>query len=381
MIYLDNAATTRIKPDCVYSACDYYLREIAVSPGRGSYALGIKASRMLYQARCTVAKYFGIGEPNVIFTKNSTEAINLFFNGFLAQGDHVLITCYEHNAVLRPLQTLKNKGTIDYTVISRDDLLLNPADLYRKYVRTNTKLYVSTLASNLTGRVIYNADTMAYMKEKGITTFVDASQGAAKISLNSDEFKVDYIAFTGHKDLLGIPGIGGLACEEVPKWSPLIQGGTGVLGDNYINPSVFPEGYEAGTLNMPAIWSLKVAIEWLTDNQERLIEKEKVLTAYFVKELKKIANVILYDEEFDRVGVIGLNIKNIKSNELVKYLDENNICVRGGMHCAILAHEALNTKESGVVRFSLSWTTTKDEIDKVLSVIRKVSEKNVYSFL
>lgn len=375
MIYLDNAATTRSKPDCVYKAYEYYLREIAVSPGRGSYSLGIKASRMLYEARCTVAKYFGVSDPNVIFTKNSTEAINLFLNGFLAQGDHVLISCYEHNAVLRPLQTLKNKGIIDYTVISRDDLLLNPADLYKKYVRTNTKLYVSTLASNLTGRVIYNENVMAYMKEKGITTFVDASQGAAKYRLNFNDVKVDYIAFTGHKDLLGLPGIGGLVCEEIPEWAPLIQGGTGVLGDNYINPSVFPEGYEAGTLNMPAIWSLKVAIEWLIDNQERLIEEERELTAYFVKELKGITNVILYDAEFDRVGVVALNIKGIKSNELVGYLDENDICVRGGIHCAILAHEALNTKESGVVRFSLSWSTTKDEIDKVLSIIRKVSDK------
>lgn len=375
MIYLDNAATTRIKPDCVYKAYEYYLREIAVSPGRGSYTLGIKASRMLYEARCTVAKYFGISEPNVIFTKNSTEAINLFLNGFLSQGDHVLISCYEHNAVLRPLQTLKNKGIIDFTIISRNDLELDPVALYNKYARINTKLYVSTLASNLTGRVVYNADRIEYIKEKGIATFVDASQGAAKVRLNLDGSKVDYIAFTAHKDLLGLPGVGGLVCKDIPNWAPLIQGGTGILGDNYINPSVFPEGYEAGTLNMPAIWAFKVAIDWLIDNHERLSKEERILTNYFIKELRKIPNIILYDSQFDRVGVVGLNIEGVKSNELVEYLDENDICVRGGIHCAILAHEALSTKETGMVRFSLSWSTTREEIDEVLSIIKKVSEK------
>lgn len=104
---------------------------------------------MLYQARKTVAKYFGLSEPNVIFTKNSTEAINLFFRGLLKNGDHVVISCYEHNAVLRPLHEMKQEGIIDYSIVSREDLELTPQEIYDKYVKTNTVLFETTLASNL----------------------------------------------------------------------------------------------------------------------------------------------------------------------------------------------------------------------------------------
>ena len=374
MIYLDNAATTKYKPEEVYNAFNYYVREIGVSPGRGSYQLGIEASRMLYQARKTVAEYFGLSEANVIFTKNSTEAINMFFRGFLKQGDHVVITCYEHNAILRPLHEMKLKGIIDYSVISREDLILSPQEIYDKYVKSNTVLFETTLASNLTGRIVFNPEVLIYMKEKGVNTFVDSSQGAGKIELSMKEDGIDYLAFTGHKDLLALPGVGGLVCTRKPAWKPLLQGGTGVLGDSYVNPDVFPEAYEAGTLNMPAIWSLKVALDWLKDNKKQCATEEQIITQYFIDGLDKIRNVVLYDKEFQRVGVIGLNINGMKSNEVVQYLDENDICTRGGIHCAILAHEALNTKEIGVVRFSIGLNNTKSDIDRVLEVIKKVGE-------
>ena len=374
MIYLDNAATTKYKPNEVIDAFNYYVREIGVSPGRGSYKLGIEASRMLYQARKTVAEYFGLSEANVIFTKNSTEAINMFFRGFLKQGDHVVITCYEHNAILRPLHEMKLKGIIDYSVISREDLMLSPQEIYDKYVKSNTVLFETTLASNLTGRIVFNPEVLLYMKGKGINTFVDSSQGAGKIELSMKEDGIDYLAFTGHKDLLALPGVGGLVCTRKPAWKPLLQGGTGVLGDSYVNPDVFPEAYEAGTLNMPAIWSLKVALDWLRDNKKQYATEEQIITQYFIDGLDKIRNVVLYDKEFQRVGVIGLNINGMKSNEVVQYLDENDICTRGGIHCAILAHEALNTEEIGVVRFSIGLNNTKSDIDKVLKVIKKVGE-------
>lgn len=372
MVYLDNAATTKYKPEEVYKAFEYYVREIGVSPGRGSYQLGIEASRMLYKTRRVVAKYFGIDEPNVIFTKNSTEAINMLFNGLLENGDHVIISCYEHNAVLRPLHSLKEKGIIDYSIISREDLLLPPEEVYKKYVKSNTVLFATTLASNLTGRVIYNPCLIRYMKVNGISTFVDSSQGAGKIQLSMSDEEIDYIAFTGHKDLLGLPGVGGLVCRQKPSWKPLIQGGTGVLGDSYVNPNVFPEAYEAGTLNMPAIWSLNASLGWLKQNAERMIEHEKELMDYLVTELDEIANITIYDREYDRVGAVGINIKDKKYNEIVQLLDDNDICTRGGIHCAILAHEALGTKEIGVVRISIGWMNKKEDIDALIEVLKRV---------
>lgn len=374
MVYLDNAATTKYKPEEVYKAFEYYIREIAVSPGRGSYQLGIEASRMLYKARKSVAKYFGINDINVVFTKNSTEAINMFFNGFLCKGDHVIISCYEHNAVLRPLQFLKEQGIIDYSIISREDLLLSENKIFEKYVKSNTRLFCTTLASNLTGRIIFRSSITKFMKKKGITTFVDSSQGAGKINLSMTSDGIDYLAFTGHKDLLALPGVGGLVCIKEPTWKPLLQGGTGVLGDSYVNPDVFPEAYEAGTQNMPAIWSLKASIDWLKDNKALCVAKEHKLIEYFLNELSKLHNVMIYDKEFERVGVVGINIKGLKSNEVVQSLDDNDICTRGGIHCAILAHEALGTKELGIVRFSLGWNNTKEEIDKVIEVLKRIGE-------
>lgn len=376
MVYLDNAATTKYKPDEVYAAFEYYVRNIGVSPGRGSYQLGIEASRMLYQTRKLVANYFGVTEPNVIFTKNSTEAINLFFRGFLKQGDHVVISCYEHNAVLRPLHKMKEEGIIDYSVIERDDIVLTPEKIYRKYVRDNTALFEMTLASNLTGRIILNKNVLQFIKKKGITTFVDSSQGAGKISINMEEDGIDYLAFTGHKDLLALPGVGGLVCIEKPTWKPLIQGGTGVLGDEYTNPNVFPEGYEAGTLNMPAIWSLNASIKWVNEHRDFIRTHEGELQRYLLSLLEQLDNVIIYDKEFKRLGVLGINILGMKSSDVVQALDKLEICTRGGIHCAILAHEALRTKETGIVRLSLGWSNTKEEIDVAIAAIQKVGRIN-----
>ena len=156
MIYFDNAATTRVKPDVVMTAFLDYMRDIGVSPGRGSYSLGIQASRMLFQSRKTVASFFGAKQKtNVVFTKNSTEAINLYLSGILQPGDHVLISSYEHNAVLRPLHTLKQKGVIDYTILP-ESVFDNPEVELKRYIKPTTKLAAITLASNLTGQLVFN---------------------------------------------------------------------------------------------------------------------------------------------------------------------------------------------------------------------------------
>lgn len=373
MIYFDNAATTKYKPETVIKAFVDYTRNVGVSPGRGSYSLGIDASRKLYQVRKSVGKYFGLGDlTNVVFTKNSTEAINLFFCGYLNKGDHVLITCYEHNSVLRPLQSMQDKGMIDYSIISREDLLLPAKQILDKYCKTNTKVLAVTLASNLTGRIVFSRDLFAEAKKHGITTFLDSSQGAGKIHISMETDKIDYLAFTGHKDLMGLPGTGGLCCKEKDKIVPLLQGGTGILGNEYVNPKAFPEGLEAGTLNMPAIWALGSAINYVSEHMEENQLKERHLVDTLLKELNEMGSVTIYDNEFERVSTIGINIEGHTSDEVVKYLDDNDVCVRGGIHCAILAHEALNTVSTGVVRISLSPSNTEEEIFTFIELIKKM---------
>lgn len=372
MIYFDNAATTKYKPKEVTDAYMYYITEIGVSPGRGSYKLGVEASRMLYKSRVAISQYFGLVEPNVVFTKNSTEAINMFLCGFLEKGDHVIISSYEHNAVLRPLEKMREKGLITYSVIDRADLNLQPTELIAKYVKPNTKLLATTLASNLTGRIIYNKELFKLAKDKGISTFLDASQGAGKLRINMPDGAIDFLAFTGHKDLNGLPGVGGLCSIDQLQFSPLIQGGTGVLGHEKTNPKVYPESYESGTLNMPAIWALKVAIE-LIANKEHL-DRFNPVAQYLLDQLKMLDKVIVYDGDVARVDTIGFNVVGYSSNDIVKVLDNNNICVRGGIHCAILAHEALGTTGVGAVRVSLCENNTYDEVDKLIETIKSVGK-------
>jgi len=373
MIYFDNAATTKNKPSQVYDSLNYYLREVGISPGRGSYSAGIEATRMLYQARTTLGSYFGMTRTDrVVFTKNSTEAINLFFRGFLKKGDHVIISCYEHNAVLRPLHSLKMKGDIEYSVINRDDLDLSADELYEKYAKDNTKLIALTLASNLTGRIVYREDWIKFFHEKGIITFIDSSQGAGKIDINMKQACIDFLAFTGHKDLYGVPGIGGLCCEATAHIDPLIQGGTGIHGENYVNPDVFPEGYEAGTLNMPAIWALKSGVEFIKAHKGDIKAKEDALIYYLIKELEFIDGVSIFDKDNKRVSTCCFIHTNHSSDKLVALLDKEGICARGGIHCAILAHEALGTTQTGAVRISLNYLNTIEEIDTFINAIRSL---------
>lgn len=373
MVYFDNAATTKNKPQEVYDAAFEYMKNVGVSPGRGSYQLGIEASRRLYRTRCRVGRFFGLSESDrVIFTKNSTEAINLLFNGLLQDGDHVIISCFEHNAVLRPLETLKRKGRVDYSVVGLNDLSLSPEVIYSKYATKKTKLIAYTLASNLTGRIVFREDVFRFFKDKGVRTFVDASQGGGKVALSMKEQRIDYLAFTGHKDLLAFPGVGGLCCEseELPK--PLIQGGTGIHGEKYVNPDIFPEGYEAGTLNMPAIYSLKTSLDYIERERATINKREKELVTWLIGELDKVDGITVYDRNVDRVSTFCFNVDGLPSDQVVAFLDKKGICVRGGIHCAILAHEAINTVQTGAVRVSLNYQNSAEEASLFIEAIKEL---------
>ena len=379
MIYFDNAATTRTKPKEVLEAFNYYVTEIGTSPGRGSYSLGIQASRMLYQSRKAVAKFFGVTNPeNVVFTKNSTEGINFFFNGYLKSGDHVLISPYEHNAVLRPLHNLKIKGVIDYTVLP-EEAIYDAEHHLEKYIRPNTSLVAITLASNLTGQIVFNKEISKITNKHHIKMFVDASQGAGKKLLNMQRDGIDVLAFTGHKDLMALPGVGGVCSQDALNIAPFIQGGTGIHGDEFTNPQAYPDAYEAGTLNMPAIWSLKTAIEIIEENIETTSKYESSLLEVLLDGLKKDSNIILYNTDKPRVSTICFNVKGIPSSDVVAYLDKHGVCVRGGIHCAILAHTQIGTVETGAVRVSLNACNTLEEVETFIQIIGDI--KNALGIL
>ena len=374
MIYFDNAATTRIKPQEVYDAYLDYAQSVGASPGRGSYKLAIQASRMLYQCRKTIASFFGVDdERNVVFTKNSTEAINLFANGYLRSGDHVLLSPYEHNAVLRPVHNLKLQGTLDYTVIP-DAVFRDPENLLPPLIKPNTKLAFVTLASNLTGQLVFSPSVNSVLQQANVRIFVDASQGGGKGLVNMQRDNIDFLAFTGHKDLLGLPGVGGLCTKGPLCIQPLIQGGTGIFGDLYTNPEVFPDAYEAGTLNMPAIWALKAAIEYLRENHAAIQTYENQLLEQLLFGMRNIPGVIVYNLDCARVPTVCFNIDNRLSSDIVSELDQRGFCVRGGIHCAILAHETLGTVKTGAVRVSINHQNTKEEIEAFINAVEEIAQ-------
>ena len=270
---------------------------------------------------------------------------------------------------------MRIEGLIEYSVIDRNDLDKSTDDLIKKYFKNNTKLLAFTLASNLTGRIVYRRDLFSAASKMGIKCFVDSSQGAGKIRLDMVNDSIDYLAFTGHKDLRGLPGVGGLCSLEELSIKPLIQGGTGVLGHEKVNPSVYPEAYEAGTLNMPAIWALKEAVNYTEINHEVSVQKEEELTKYLLDKLSEIEKLTIYDKDCERVSTIGFNVKGYSSNEIVQRLDRAGICTRGGIHCAILAHEALETTDIGIVRVSLSDVNTIEEIDVLINTLKEIGEE------
>lgn len=152
----------------------------------------------------------------------------------------------------------------------------------------------------------------------------------------------------------------------------MIQGGTGIHGEEYVNPDIFPEGYEAGTLNMPAICSLKASLDYIKRERAMICKQEKELIALLIRELDKLDGVTIYDHDIDRVSTFCFNVEGISSDQVVAFLDKKDICVRGGIHCAILAHEAINTVQIGAVRVSLNYQNTVEEVHLFIEAIKEL---------
>ncbi|WP_077369758.1 aminotransferase class V-fold PLP-dependent enzyme [Anaerosalibacter sp. Marseille-P3206] len=374
IIYFDNAATTRKKPEIVHNAFESYIREIGTSPGRGSHLLAIEASRCLYQSRKVVSNYFGCPSTNVIFTKNATEASNLFLRGFLEKDDHVLISPMEHNAIFRPLHKLKEEGRIEYGILPMEAFRSLDKDDLDLYIRENTKLCILSLASNITGEILYSSKLIKYLKSRDIKVLLDTAQGAGRVNLNMIDDNIDFLIFTGHKDLYGLPGTGGLCSLKELDIEPLIQGGTGVHSETFTNPNIIPEKYEAGTLNMPSIWSLKSGIKYVEENKEEILDKERNLYSTCLEELKTLPRIIVYgNNDLEKnLSIISFNVDGMDCQEVSYYLSENNICVRSGHHCNILGHTYLGTENTGVVRASLDYYNSLEEVEKFIYVIKKM---------
>ena len=382
-IYFDNAATSYPKPEEVYQAVDGFMREIGVSSGRGAYRKALKADRIIYEARKSLAKLFGIKDTKqIVFTSNATEALNLAIKGILSQGDHVITSQMEHNAVWRPLKRLEREKGIEITQIPcLPDGSLETSELVKAAIRSNTKLVVFTHASNVSGTSMPIGEIGEICSESGIPLLVDTAQTAGALPVDVEAMKIDLLAFTGHKSLLGPPGTGGLYIRPGIHLEPLKEGGTG--GDSILEtqPDILPDRYEAGTLNAAGLAGLQAGLRFiLSESVQNIVKRESELTAYLLDRLKEIDAIQIYGPQAPerQVGVVSINMANYQPDEVGYVLDEvYEIMVRTGLHCAPCAHRTLGTIDRGTLRISLGYFNTEAEIDDTIKALKQIARRGV----
>ena len=378
MIYLDNSATTYPKPQSVIRAIGGAVTKYGANPGRGGFPMSIETGGAVYSCRKDVAALFGAPGPEcVVFGANCTGALNLVMKGTLKPGDHVVVSDLEHNAVMRPLEALKERG-VTYSVaeVTPED---NDAtlDAFRKAMTPKTKLLVCTQASNVFGIRVPVERLAALCHQFGAKICVDAAQSAGVVPINIGESGIDYLCCAGHKGLYGPMGIGILVLRDpLDRLGTIIEGGTGTQSRSLMQPDDPPERYEAGTINVPGIIALRSGVAFVAKKgQENIYREELGMASYLHRGLSRLRRVKLYTNEPRApwyVPVVSFNVEGMKSEEVGEYLGRKNIAVRCGLHCAPCAHMKLGTEEGGTVRASVSVFTKRWELDALISAVSRL---------
>lgn len=379
MIYLDNAATTRQKPQQVIDAVVEAMTTMG-NAARGAHGSALEASRAVYNTRCKLARLFGCKRPDhVVFTCNSTEALNIAINGALNRGDHVITTDLEHNSVLRPLYRLESERKVTLSFVRADKQGRPVMRDFESLIRPETRAIVCTHASNLTGEVVDIFEVGRIAKKHGILLIVDASQTAGCVPIDMEEMGIDILCFTGHKGIYGPQGTGGLCIREGVDVRPFKVGGSGIHSYMKHQPEEYPTRLEAGTLNSHGLMGLSAALDFLEETGlETIAQKEHQLMLRFYNGVKDISGVTVYgnfSEGHNRTAVVTLNIHDYDSGAVSDELSEcYDIATRPGAHCAPRMHEALGTVDQGAVRFSFSWFTTEEEVDAAITAVKEIAE-------
>lgn len=365
MIYFDNAATSFPKPHAVLQASAKCMKSYCGNPGRSSHKLSLAAAEKIYDCRVELSELFGSPLPErVVFTYNTTYALNMAIKSTVQTGDHILISELEHNSVLRPIASLHSRGIADYDIFhvvgKTDDEII---DDIRSRLRSNTRLLVCTHASNICAIKLPIDRIGALCKKLGVIFIVDAAQSAGIYDINMEKMNIDILCAPGHKSLYGPQGTGFAIFSERLSPNTFIEGGNGISSKEKGMPDELPEHFEAGTLATPAIAGLYEGIRYVRSmGLETIRQKEVSLGARFVEMLSSINGITIYAR--DLIGsTVLFNVNEISSERICAGLDRQGICLRGGFHCSPLAHSALGTGENGAVRASFGIFNTFDEIE------------------
>ena len=401
-IYLDNAATSFPKPEEVPMAVYDYMTKLGTNVNRGGYATAYDTESVVFECRELIGALFHAPDyKNVVFTRNITESMNVVLKGLLHSGDHVIVSSMEHNAVMRPIRQLEKKGVSFTRAQCELDGSLKPEKLL-SCLRPDTKAVVMTHASNVFGTMLPIQEVGAFCKENGLVFILDSAQTAGVFPIDMEKMHIDILCFTGHKGLLGPQGIGGfiLRDELVLKIEPLISGGTGSLSNVETVPEFMPDRFEAGTPNLPGIFGLHAALNWLRKLGEKSLSAELFTTEHcFSAALEKISEHELHlTEEFltlleplekegklkiigkkdteMRTGVVSIQTLTRELSDTAFQLDTRyGIMTRVGLHCAPSAHKTMGTYPTGTIRFSFGFANTDKEVKLAIDALRELLEE------
>lgn len=376
MIYLDNSATTFQKPETVYHAVAEGMRVYGGNPGRGGYQLSVDTAERVFLCRERAAELFGVPSPEqVVFTKNTTEALNLGIKGCLSTGDHVVIGSMEHNSVLRPIHGLMRRGMITYSIAQADARGVVTPQAVARVMTPKTKLIVINHMSNVCGSISPVEELLDLARRRGVLCLIDAAQSAGVLPVKLQPFSM--IAFAGHKGLYGPQGTGGLCIGSEISLQPLLEGGTGSLSAEFDQPELLPDRFESGTLASPQLWGLCRGIEYvLSRGIGNILRHEQELANTFRRRIERIEGIRMYPAEAEELGgVVAFSVEKTDSASFCTLLDEHaSIAARGGLHCAPLAHKTLGTLSGGLVRISVSDFTTEMEIQRAGDAVERLAK-------
>lgn len=377
IIYFDNAATTFPKPESVIMSSVECMKSFCGNPGRGSHYLALKSAEIVYEAREAVAELFNAAPERVIFTLNTTYALNMAIKGVMGDGGHMLISNLEHNSTLRPAARLAKDNVIRYDVFKAYDSgkSLSSKDILEniiKRLRPNTKMLSCIHSSNVCSYTLPIGEIGRFCRRHGIIFCVDAAQSAGHVPIDMERDCIDLLCLPAHKGLYSPQGLGILVFgKDTKKLPTIVEGGNGVNSLELSMGNSSPERYEAGTLCTPAIAGLKAGIDFVRSfGIEKIAAHERSLWRKAHDILSSIDGIEIYD---DTPGsVLLFNKAGMPSDALGTLLSDQGFCLRTGYHCAPLAHKALGTPNGGAVRIGFGIFNTELEVEKLGNALKSM---------
>lgn len=381
MVYFDNAATSFPKPISVYRKWQHAMSAFGANPGRSGHTFSQNTAEAVFKSRANCAEFFGAEPENTIFTLNCTHALNFAIKGLAGKGKGFVISDMEHNAVVRPIAALARENGVDFgdycgmfEVSLDEEETLRSA---RRAIRPNTAAVVCTAASNVIGLRTPIYELYGLCREKGIPLIVDAAQGAGTLPVTLD--CADFICAAGHKGLYGPMGTGLLITNGKYPLKTIIEGGTGSASESISQPDFVPDRFESGTINTAGVIALGEGVEFVkARSTQRILAHELSLCRRICEGAERIRGVRLHNRitrnnSYLFAPVVSFNFEGIPSTEGAEMLSRQGFCLRGGLHCAPVAHRKIGTLEGGTIRFSPSVFSTEQEVEALLRAMSRIA--------